>query len=276
MAAAALSLYREASLPQRLRGLAAVSYAVVFAVFLSADRPGLGLGQGFYVPIVLLALAGTAGTGVGAGLLAAALYELGLLVDAGGTSDFSSLRTGVHLVTYVAAGAIVGHFAARARLLLADSLHVLDDLLRIARRDPATGALDAGGLEAALSSRTAAGAPFGLLLGELADCCDDEAVLRDLARVIFRQAGAGSEVARIGPAHLAAVVWLRTADQARAAALELERALVDRGVAATVGWALAPAEGDGLALVRAASERLYARRVVRGDWAPTPASAGLV
>ena len=34
--------------------------------------------------------------------------------------------------------------------------------------------------------------------------------------------------------------------------------------------------GDELSLLQAASERLHARRIVRGEWKPTAASAGLV
>ncbi|HEY6016582.1 MAG TPA: hypothetical protein VIU16_07345, partial [Gaiellaceae bacterium] len=57
----------------------------------------------------------------------------------------------------------------------------------------------------------------------------------------------------------------------------LERVLDERGCRATFGWAVYPSEGDdSLTLFRCASERLYARRIVRGEWKPTPASAGLV
>jgi hypothetical protein len=45
----------------------------------------------------------------------------------------------------------------------------------------------------------------------------------------------------------------------------------------TFGWAAYPQDGkDALALFRAADERLYARKIVRGEWTPSAASAGLV
>jgi len=48
------------------------------------------------------------------------------------------------------------------------------------------------------------------------------------------------------------------------------------GTKATFGWAIHPQEGENaLALYRAASERLYARKVMRGylRMAPAPAKA---
>lgn len=275
--AATTRLYRRATLPQRLQALAAVAYVVVFAILVATGRPGLGISQGFYVPIILAALGGTVATGVGAGLTAAILYDLGLVLGgSGGSTELATTRTVIHLVTYVAAGAIVGYFAARARLMLRDSLHALEDLLHIARRDLDTGALDARGLEATLTRWIATRGRFSLLVGEF-DCDrGDEAGLRQLARVLQTHSEAGAEVARVGPAQFALVTASAGLGEARAVAGELERILDERGCRATFGWATHPAEGgDGLSLFRAASERLYARRFLRGEWTPTPASAGL-
>ena len=45
----------------------------------------------------------------------------------------------------------------------------------------------------------------------------------------------------------------------------------------TFGWAAYPQDGkDALGLFRAADERLYARKIIRGEWKPSAASAGLV
>lgn len=273
--AVALQLCRQASLPRRLQALAVVAYAVVFAVFLTAGHPGIGIGQGFYVPIVLASLGGGPAAGTVAGLVAAILYGL-VLAGTGGVAELSA-RTAIHLVTYVAAGALVGYFAARARLVLSDALRVLDDLLHLARRDLGTGAMNSRGLEAMLTTRVATGAPFGLLVGDL-DCHrGDEAGLRQAARVLRAHLEAGADVARVGPAQFAVVISAAALADARAAAATAERALDERGCRATFGWAIHPGEGsDGLSLFRAASERLYARRIVRGEWTPTPASAGLV
>jgi hypothetical protein len=47
--------------------------------------------------------------------------------------------------------------------------------------------------------------------------------------------------------------------------------LVDDRTKATLGWAAFPQEGDNaLALYRAASERLYARKVMRSYLRPVP------
>jgi hypothetical protein len=48
---------------------------------------------------------------------------------------------GIRLASFTLAGFAVGYFARRGRQMLAESLHVLDDVLRIARRDVATGVL---------------------------------------------------------------------------------------------------------------------------------------
>ena len=51
----------------------------------------------------------------------------------------------------------------------------------------------------------------------------------------------------------------------------VERALADGWTKATLGWAAFPQEGDNaLALYRAASERLYARKVMRSYLRPVP------
>lgn len=275
--ATTVRLYRQASLPQRLQALAVLAYLVVFAVSATARHPGLGIGQGFYIPIVLASLGGTLLAGVGAGLAAAVLYELALVIGGSGSGELSWLRSGIHLVTYVGAGAIVGYFAARARGMMSDALHVLEDLLHIARRDLDTGVLNTHGLERALAERIAHGIPFSLLVGEI-DCADrGEAGLRRVAKVLLGRLDAGAEVARVGPAQLAVVTTPGSLAGARAAAEALERALDETGSRATFGWTVQPGEGtDTWSLFRAASERLYARRIVRGEWAPTPASAGLV
>jgi GGDEF domain-containing protein len=85
------------------------------------------------------------------------------------------------------------------------------------------------------------------------------------------------EVARVGPAELAALVTCQTPAGARDVCANLERDLAESGCRATFGWAFHPADGaDALSLLRAADERLYARLLVRGEWNPPAASAELV
>lgn len=281
--AVAERLYARSSLPQRLRLTGLLGYAVVFGILVGYGHPGLGIGQGFYVPIVLMSLAGDAATGAAAGLAAAALYVAGLLLRVPATwGDVLSLRIAIHLATYVAAGAIVGFFWSRARGMLSESLHVLDHLLELGNRDAGSGALNARGFDAELAGRVELGRPFALLVGELSvagarRASDDERVLREAIRCLAAELGPDAEVARAGPLQLAVLASVPTLAAAREAAAALERALDRRGFGATFGWALHPAEGaDGLSLLRAASERLYARRIVRGEWAPTAVSAELV
>jgi hypothetical protein len=276
-AAAIRRIYDEASLPRRLQAAAAVAYAAVFAAFVAIDRPGLGLGQGFSVAIILASLGGDVLVGVAAGLVAAVLYDVGLALGSGGIAEVPSLRSGIHLLSYVAAGALVGFFPSRVRRMLADALHALEDLLHLARRDLDTGVLDAQGLGAELATRVAAGARFGLLLGKISCKGGADDALRRVTRVVSGELGPDAEVARVGPAQLAVVFSASAEAAARANAASLERALDERACVATFGWAIHPDEGaDSFSLFRAASERLYDRRLFRGEWKPTPASAGLV
>ena len=64
---------------------------------------------------------------------------------------------------------------------------------------------------------------------------------------------------------------LQDPDGAAQLAARLERLLADGRTKATLGWAAFPQEGDNaLALYRAASERLYARKVMRSYLRPVP------
>src|SRR5437667_225609 len=82
-------------------------------------------------------------------------------------------------------------------------------------------------------------------------------------------------VAAVGEAELP--VLASAVEDAGQFAARLERRLESGGVQLTFGWATHPRDGtNALALFRAADERLYARKIVRGEWQPTAASAGLV
>lgn len=275
------------SLPQRLAWASVAGYTLVLGLLLVYGRPGSGMGQLFFVPIVLAALAGDVWTGTAAGAAAAVLYLAVSSEQAHSTeSVVLSSRSAFHLVSYLAAGAIVGAFARRARGLLAESLQMLDELLEFAHRDPGSGALSSRGLDASLSRGLGRGWPFALLLGDLEPLssrldrgrfANGDGLVRDALRRLAAEFGTHVEVARAGPTRVALLVPATSPARAREAAESAERAFARNGRSVTFGWAFSPVEGaDGLSLVQTASERMHARRIVRGEWQPTAASAGLI
>jgi GGDEF domain-containing protein len=270
--------FRDVSLPQRLLVASVVGFAAIFALILLFGRPGLGLGQCFYVPVVLAALATGPWVGGLAGVAAIVLYETGLLLN--GTTDWTALHaanTPIRLISYVLAGATVGYFATQGRRMLADSFHVLDDLLDLSRREVVTASLTSEGLERSINRRIGAGKPFGLLVGETVGHRKREDELRRTARLLSAELHPDDQLARLGPSRFAILVSTRTPGRAREVSEHLERTLQSEDVPITFGWSVYPHEGDeSLALFGAAIDRLQARRLIRGEWEPTAASAELV
>ena len=130
---ARVSLAREAlagiTIPQRLLIASAVVYGGVFALLVEYGRPGLGIGEGFFVAVILAAAATGPGLGAVAGLGALFLYELAIHEQTGlAWPDFDHPPALVRLVAYVAAGVVTGFLARRLRLMLAQSLSVLEEL----------------------------------------------------------------------------------------------------------------------------------------------------
>lgn len=121
------------TIPQRLLLISAVTFVGVFAILAAYGRAGLGIGQGFYLPVVLAAAATSPSVGALAGGCALFLYELGIH-DRGGLAwaDLGHGSAVVRLACYVAVGVVIGFLARRGRLMLADSLHVLEELVDIA------------------------------------------------------------------------------------------------------------------------------------------------
>lgn len=244
------------SLPRRLEGGALLLYAVVFVLLLAFGRPGLGLSQGFYLPIVLIALAGGPVSGVGAGVLAT------LLCAVAGTAKGNGLFGGgmaeplaVRLAAFTLAGFAVGYFSRRGRQLLADSLTVLDELMRLARREVATGVLSSDGIQARIAHRVEHERSFAVLVGELTTPTEtaQRDVLRRLAAAVPE-----SDIAQVGRRRVAVVTTAHSPEEAHAIALTLE-ATLDLGF----GWAFHPLDGDdALSLFGMASERLLDDRVV--------------
>ena len=121
------------SIPQQLLIASAVTYGVVFALLLEYGRPGLGIGEGFFVAVILAAAATSPLLGATAGLGALFLYELAIHDGTGlAWSDFHQAPALVRLVAYVAAGVVTGFLARRLRLMLAESLFLLEELAEIA------------------------------------------------------------------------------------------------------------------------------------------------
>ena len=279
-----LSAIQQASLPQRLLVAALAAYAAIFVVNVAYGRPGLGLGQIFYLPIVLVALASGPIAGAGAGLFAFVLYVLALVLtsqfDLDGTTE---TQLTIRLAMFAIAGATIGYFSARGRSMLRDSLHVLEELLLIARRDVATGVSTGARFADVVERHLARRRPVVLLVGELESearplsLLKDERQLRDALALVAAQLEPDDELARVGTSQMAIAALGRDARWGRNTAALLEEPLRASGRDATFGWAMSPGEGkDVLALFQAAGTKLSARRFVRGDWLPSAESAGLV
>jgi hypothetical protein len=124
--------WQEISIPQRLLIASALAYGGVFALLVAYGRPGLGIGEGFFVPVILAAAATSAPEGALAGMGALLLYELGIHRHGLAWTDFDGAPAITRFVSYVAAGVVVGYLAQRSRRMLAQSLLVLEDLVELA------------------------------------------------------------------------------------------------------------------------------------------------
>ena len=264
-----------AALPRRLLVFASfASSALIFACFVVYERPGLGIGHFYYLAIALAAMAGGAMIGAIAGALATSLYVVGVLINVHVPShELVTTGTFTRGVTYVTIGALIGWFASRNRSMV-------DELRVLAERDILTGLPNTRAFEAAITRRLANGRPFALLVADmdaLKDFNRDEGfaagndALRRLADSLASALGPDDDVARVGSDEFAILASVQSSDGAAQLATRLERVLADDRSKATLGWAAFPQEGDNaLALYRAASERLYARKVMRSYLRPVP------
>jgi len=264
-----------AALSQRLLLLGALaSSGLVFGAFLVYERPGLGIGHFYYLSIALSALAGGALFGALAGLLATGLYVAGVLINTHLPShELLTAGTITRGFTYVTIGALIGWFASRNRAMV-------DDLRVLAERDVLTGLPNTRAFESAITRRLTAGRAFALLLADmdaLKDFTREEGfaagndALRRLADRLATSLAPDDDIARVGSDEFALLVSAQSSDGAAQMAARLEQRLADDRTKATLGWAAYPQEGDNaLALYRAASERLYARKVMRSYLRPVP------
>ncbi len=264
-----------AALSRRLLISAALaSAAAVFLCFLVYERPGLGIGHFYYLSIALAAMAAGPRVGATAGAVATGLYMLGVLINRHMPShELLTTGTVTRGVTYVTVGVLIGWFASRNRAMV-------NELRVLAERDLLTGLPNTRAFESAISRRLSSGRPFALLVADLDALKDfnrDEGftagndALRRLADRIATSLGPDDDVARVGSDEFAILASVHTSDGAAQLAARLERILADDRTKATIGWAAFPQEGDNaLALYRAASERLYARKVMRSYLRPVP------
>jgi diguanylate cyclase (GGDEF)-like protein len=248
-----------------LPALAVACYAVVTTVFMLFERPGLGIGYFYFVPIALVAIWRGPWFGGAGGVLAAVLYNVGVVVNPTLPSSPVWVEAAIRLVTFAALGILVGGYELRNRRLVAE-------LSRLASRDQLTGLPNTRAFEAAIARRLERGEPFALVVGDidelrrsnaLGDEHGDE-VLRKLADRLLMAKRGGEDVARVGGDEFAVLSELPQGS-ARMLALLLERQVSGPAATMTFGWAAYPHDGDNaLALYRVADERLYARKVARG------------
>ena len=242
-------------------------YPVILGAFLLAERPGLGIGHFYYVPVAMIALVSGPAWGVLAGIVATGCYTLGIMLNPHlPSSDVLTASTSIRLTTFASMGALVGWYAHSNRKLT--------DRLRVAEeRDFLTGLLNTRAFDAALSARAELGNPFGLILADmdsLKDVNDREGhavgndLLRRAADILSRKLEYGDQIARVGGDEFAIITSTPGPDAVRALCGRLTSALHQQGLSMSFGWAVCPRDGDSaLLLFRAADERLYAQKLIR-------------
>jgi diguanylate cyclase (GGDEF)-like protein len=240
-------------------------YAGVFAAFVIVEQPGLGIGHFFYVPICLVALVTDELRGAAAGLVAAGLYVIAVVITPQmPTADVLTWSTVIRLVTFTSVGALLGWYASRNRTLLGE-------LDKRAFQDFLTGIGNARYFDGRLAERCAAGKPFTLVLADLDDfseindvhghdagntaLCRVASALRDIAWPT-------DDVARIGGDEFAFVTHLQP-EQARHVCARLARMLAAENLHLSFGTTCFPDDGTAaVELFRKADDRLFAAKLL--------------
>jgi diguanylate cyclase (GGDEF)-like protein len=245
------------------------AFALIFTTLVLFEVPGLGIPHFFYLPVAALAMTGGVRRGICAGLIATALFSAGVALNSSvpTATQLLSVSMPIRVLTYTSIGALVGWFAAHNRELVTR-------LQLLAERDYLTGLPNTRAFEAAIARRFSQGRPFTLLLGDMDGLkqindvkghAEGNDALRRLAEMLGSVLRPHDEVARVGGDEFAVITAHTGGEDAAGAAARLEAVLEGQGVRITFGWALYPAEGENaLSLYRAADERLYARKLVRG------------
>jgi diguanylate cyclase (GGDEF)-like protein len=244
--------------------LAAPVYAGGFAAFLIVNQPGLGIGHFFYVPICLVALVTDELWGAAAGLLAAALYVVAVVVTQSSTADVLTWSSAVRLVTYTSVGALLGWYASRNRKLLGE-------LDRRAFQDFLTGIGNTRFFDGRLAERCTEGKPFTLVLadlddfGEINDVHGHDAGNAALCRVAAELQDVSSptdDVARVGGDEFAFLTHLEP-EQARLVCARLARTLAAERLQLSFGTTCFPDDGTTAAeLFSKADDRLFAAKLL--------------
>jgi diguanylate cyclase (GGDEF)-like protein len=245
------------------------TYGLVFATFVLWERPGLGIGHFYYVAIAFAALATGPRRGALAGVAATALYALGTFVTPRISShDIPTTSTALRFLTFVGIGLLIGWFAR-------DNRELVDRLRILAERDFLTGLPNTRAFEAAINRRLSGRQPFSLLLGDMDGLkrindehghAEGNDALQRLAELLGKSLGSDDEVARVGGDEFAVLTASKSTEEAARFCARLETALSGAGTALTFGWAVCPQEGENaLSLYRIADERLYARKLIRGE-----------
>lgn len=243
-------------------------YGAVFFALVFFERPGVGLGHFFYLPIALIAIVHGPRVGALGGVVAAVLYATAFYASPTiPTVQLLTVSTPIRLITFTTCGMLVGWFAIRNRELI-------QKFEFLAQRDRLTGLPNMRAFEAAVDRRFASAEPFSMLLGDLDGLREaneagghgeGDVVLVQLAEALGTLLRGEEEVARVGGDEFAVLVSVRGKDAAAQRANQLEQRLAQHGLAVTFGWAAFPDEGsNALGLIRVADERLYARKLVRG------------
>ncbi|HEV8460070.1 MAG TPA: GGDEF domain-containing protein [Gaiellaceae bacterium] len=245
-----------------LLALSLVLYAVVSALLLTLERPGLGLGHLYYLPIALVAFATGPIAGAGAGVVAASLYNTSVILNPDLPSHLHPEQTAIRLAVYASMGLLIGWFSRRNRQLVGQ-------LRELADRDSVTSLPNTRSFQKAIDARLDTGEPFALVVGNVDELAGEgeagDDVLWRLADRLLAAKRTTDDVARVGGDEFAILGSLEGGEDARSLALTLEERITLAGDSVTFGWAQYPADGENaLALYRAADERLYARKVSRG------------
>ncbi len=253
-----------------------VCYVAVFALFRFYERPGLGIGHGYYLAILLAATATGPIGGAAAGVVATALYATGLYWNpAVPTAEIPTLATVIRFVAFVLVGLLAGYYAKRSRALLAQADSLAAELRLLARRDFITGLPNQRALEIAMNRRLEEDLPFALILCEMPLPSSDvhrTNELLDFGDQLTRCVGPASDVARLSQDQFAVLAPV-TSVAASALATSIERSLNPQWPVHT-GWATYPIDArDGLGLYGAACDRLYARKIARGEGFHAPAAS---
>jgi diguanylate cyclase (GGDEF)-like protein len=245
--------------------VALLLYAGVFGAFVLVERPGLGIGHFFYLPICLVALVSDELLGAAAGLLAAGLSAVAMAV----TPEMSHVgvltsSSVIRLLTYTSVGALLGWYASRNRKLLGD-------LDRRAFQDFLTGIGNARFFDGRLAERCAEGKPFTLVLCDLDDFGEINNVhghdagntaLCRVATALDDIAWPTDDVARIGGDEFAFLTHLQP-EQARHVCARVARTLEAENLHLSFGTTCFPADGStSVELFRKADDRLFTAKLL--------------